>query len=141
MKKYTVGFIFNKSHSKVLLVHKISPEWQNGKINGVGGKLEEGETSLDCIVREVREETSLKTKKNDWVLVGRIFGDDWFVDVFGATYNGKLSDAKKADKEEVEWFSVKSLPDNVIKNLTWLVPVTLDKMLRNNFKEIEVRYH
>ena len=46
MKKYTLGFIFTPALDKVLLVHKISPEWQAGKINGVGGKIEEGELIL-----------------------------------------------------------------------------------------------
>ncbi|WP_300288435.1 NUDIX domain-containing protein [uncultured Desulfovibrio sp.] len=32
------------------------PEFQAGKLNGMGGKLEPGETLLDCMAREAVEE-------------------------------------------------------------------------------------
>ena len=60
MKNYTVAFIFTPSLDKVLLIHKISPEWQRGKLNGIGGKIEPNETNLACIIREVKEETNLQ---------------------------------------------------------------------------------
>ncbi|MBI3630915.1 MAG: NUDIX domain-containing protein [Candidatus Sungbacteria bacterium] len=63
MKNYTLGFIFTPSLGRVLLVHKLNPEWQAGKINGGGGKMEAGENPLTCIVREVREETGLITNE------------------------------------------------------------------------------
>ena len=70
MKKYTVGFIFNKDLSKVLLIHKTKPEWQAGRINGIGGKVEDGEEYVDCMVREAEEETGIKSKSKDWVSTG-----------------------------------------------------------------------
>ncbi|HRN96339.1 MAG TPA: NUDIX domain-containing protein [Candidatus Levybacteria bacterium] len=140
MKKYTVGFIFNTSLTKVLLIHKLHPQWQNGKINGVGGKIEPGEDSIDCIVREIREETGLITQKNLWKFAGKNCAPDWEVDFYACMYNGQESDAKTLTDEKVEWFLLSDLPDNLIPNLKWLIPLTLNKLTDNEYKECSVQY-
>ena len=140
MKKYTLGFIFNSSMDKVLLVHKLSPEWQRGKLNGLGGKLEPGEGGLDCIVREVREESGLSTEKDAWVRLGNLASDDWSVDVFALVYTGNSNDARSLEKEKVEWFAVQKLPANVIDNLPWLVAFAIDKLKSEKLETFSVRY-
>lgn len=62
-----VGFIFNKEMSKVLLIEREKPAWQAGKLNGIGGHLEKGETIHQCMVRECKEETGLETTVTDWI--------------------------------------------------------------------------
>ena len=140
MKKYTLGFIFTPALDHVLLVHKISPEWQAGKINGVGGKIEEGEDPLACIVREVREEAGLEMRADQWTYTGEMGSDTWRVSVFALVYRGNTSDAKSADKEKVEWFDPSVLPANIISNLGWLVPLALDKIKQQEFQSFSVRY-
>lgn len=140
MQHYTVGFIFNPSLTRVLLIHKTNPEWQRGKVNGIGGKNEKNEGKLDCIVREVKEETGLITKKNEWSLVGTMYSQDWENDVFALIYSGKESDAKSTDKEIVEWFDVNNLPQNAIDNVSWLVPLCLDKITHKTFETFSITY-
>lgn len=45
---YTIGFI--TCGEKVLLMQKNRPAWQKGKFNGIGGKINKGESPLNCIV-------------------------------------------------------------------------------------------
>lgn len=44
MQEYVLGFAFTpkdlKGNQKVVLIEKLKPEWQKGKFNGIGGKLE-----------------------------------------------------------------------------------------------------
>ncbi len=47
--------VFIRRHDEVLLIRK-KRGLGAGKINGPGGRLEPGETPLECAVREVREE-------------------------------------------------------------------------------------
>ena len=53
--KYTLAFI--KSGSKILMINREKSPWK-GAWNGVGGKIQEGETPRSCIKREILEETS-----------------------------------------------------------------------------------
>lgn len=53
---YTIGLIFSADLETVYLIRKKSPDWQAGKLNGVGGKLEKNETPLSCMEREAMEE-------------------------------------------------------------------------------------
>jgi 8-oxo-dGTP diphosphatase len=36
--RYVLGFMFSSDHSEVALIRKRKPEWQRGKLNGIGGK-------------------------------------------------------------------------------------------------------
>ena len=140
MKPYTVGFIFNKDLSKVLLIHKLHPEWQNGRVNGIGGKIEPGEESIDCIVREIREETGLITDKDKWIYAGKNIDSDWVVDFYSYQYHGNEKDAQQMIDEEIEWFDLNALPENLIPNLAWLIPLALDKLTHNEYTTFTVNY-
>ncbi len=140
MKQYTVGFIFSEDLEKVLLIHKTAPDWQKGKINGIGGKLEEGEELVDCMVRETLEETGVKTEPDNWVYTGAIKGAGDLISTFGYKYSGKLFDAFTFEKEKIEWFPVGKLPENMIMNLTWLIPLTLEKIRENKIIEYKIIY-
>lgn len=54
--EYSCGFLINKDNNLVALVRKEKPTWQHGLLNGIGGKIEEGESPTICMVREFREE-------------------------------------------------------------------------------------
>lgn len=53
--KYVCGFLVY-GHS-VALMRKNRPQWQVGKLNGIGGKIEDGETAAEAMRREFQEET------------------------------------------------------------------------------------
>src|SRR5271166_671287 len=62
-KKYVVGFLFDPTLSKVVLIRKVKPDWQKGLLNGVGGKVGDvlaKETTLDAMHREFKEETGVE---------------------------------------------------------------------------------
>lgn len=140
MQKYTLGFIFNKNLDHVLLMHKNRPDWQAGKVNGLGGKLFDGEDSIDCIAREIKEESNLDIQKERFVYIGNLSSDTFHMDVFGAVYDGSLADAQSMETEEVEWFQIESLPKNGIDKLSWLIHITLDKIKNNKIDNFEVKY-
>lgn len=58
-EQYVCGFLFSRDLTNVVLIRKLKPEWQRGKLNGVGGKIEPGETWLQAMGREFREEAGL----------------------------------------------------------------------------------
>lgn len=115
-KQYVVGFLFQDN--KVALIQKNRPDWQKGKLNGIGGHIENGETPHDAMCREFHEEAGNYTGKWECyclmdypeadVYVFRLFGDYAIV--------------SKTD-ENVSWYLVNDLPRTVIPNLYWLIPL------------------
>lgn len=96
-----------------LLLKKATRGISAGKWNGPGGKVESGETPAQCVVREVREETSLSITdpryhgKIEFYMNGsrRL---DYLVHVFSARdFSGR---ARSSDEGKVMWFSLRSVP-------------------------------
>jgi 8-oxo-dGTP diphosphatase len=140
MRHFTLGFIFNQNFSEVLLMHKNRPDWQAGKINGVGGEIKPKEKSIDCIVREVKEEAGVKTQKKDWAYFGKLRADSCRVDLYALRYMGSASGFCTTTDEKVEWFKVNHLPDNVIDHLNWMILLALEKLKNSDFKGCVVKY-
>lgn len=134
MKKVpsTLGFVFSKDLKQVLLIRKQHPEWQAGKINGLGGKTEAGETPEECVSREVREESDLQIPATSWHKVTKLVWNVWRVEVFATIYEGSFRDAVTLTDEEVEWFDVDQLPAQVISNLRWLIPLAIDQLTNSS---------
>lgn len=141
MKEFSLGFIFDASHKKVLLVHKEKPDWQKGKINGIGGKLEQGESPVACIARETREESCLNIPEENWTFLGLLSTkDSWRIHTYMTTYEGNMTDAQKGDHEEIEWFSSEKLPPECIPNLTWIIPFAQEQFMATHTCTFDVVY-
>lgn len=72
--EYVVGFMFNEANDRILLIFKNRPVWMAGKLNGIGGKIEPGETAHEAMEREFREETgfvSSNGQKPEWIHIGK----------------------------------------------------------------------
>src|SRR4051812_30440104 len=112
-QKYTLGFVFNSTLDKVLLIHKLTPAWQNGKVNGPGGKVEGDDNGdiLKSIVREIKEETDLTTQPEKWLYVGRHHSPTFDVSTFSYIYEGDIADAKSMEAQQIEWFDVTKIPE------------------------------
>lgn len=141
MKRFTLAFIFDSTLHHVLLIHKNRPAWQAGKINAIGGKVEKGEASLTCIMRETREETNLQTEPEKWVFLGIMKGKDWQIDVFSYIYLGNPTDAKTMEDQPIEWFHVHKLPDKVIYNLRWLTHLAIDKHTNKDLETFTITFN
>lgn len=116
---YVAGFMFDGS-GNVALVKKNKPEWQKGKLNGIGGKIEEGETPIEAMVREFDEETGCLHL--GWQQFCTLSGKGFTVHFFSSM--GDLSQLKTMEAEEIVTVSIASVGiGNCIPNLTWLIPM------------------
>ncbi len=140
MTRYTLGFLFNKNLSQVLLIHKLSPAWQKGQVNGLGGKFEVGESAHECIAREVAEETSLITHPASWQKMGGLHSPQFQVEVLALVYRSAETAAQSLEAQQVEWFLVNKLPHNSIPNLTWLIPLCKDVLENKNLTNFMANY-
>jgi len=61
---WVLGFIFSHNLKSVVLMKKTHPDWQAGRLNGIGGKIEPGESHRAAMWREGEEETGYDY--DDW---------------------------------------------------------------------------
>jgi 8-oxo-dGTP diphosphatase len=124
IREGVVGFLFSPSKNRVALILKNKPKWQEGKYNGIGGKVEKGETAYDAMVREFEEEAGVKIK--DWKQYAVLQGEGFKVTFFW-TSGPQISKLKTMTTEQVEVFPTDEdkLPANLMTNLRWLLEMAL----------------
>ena len=122
---YSVGFLFDSDLNRVILIEKTRPLWQRGKLNGVGGKALDGETLLNCQIREFEEETGVRIE--DWEEFAALEGEDYYVGVFRARNSIAAWKCKSTTDEEVGCYNTHDLPKNCVSNLYWLIPMAINQ--------------
>jgi len=129
MRKYCVGFMFSEDLSKVALIRKTKPAWQAGRLNGIGGKLEEGEDGMTAMRREFLEEAGVLSDWDYFLTLASPAakcdedGGAWEVDFFFTI--GELDQLRSMTTEEVEIHEVSSLGhrSDLMENIEWTVPM------------------
>ena len=106
----------------LLFRNKKENDFHEGKFVGIGGRLEPGETPLECILREVKEESGYTFDSKTMHYRGYIYFDEihrdkntedlpafnWLVFI----YSGFVSQKKPFNNSEgdLHWFSMKDIP-------------------------------
>ena len=98
MKLATLCYVKHNNHT--LMLHRVKKEndIHAGRWNGLGGKVDAGETPEECVIREVWEESGLAIRNP------RLYGiltfpkfandEDWYAFLFTATdFEGELIDS------------------------------------------------
>lgn len=127
-RKYVCGFRFSPD-GQVVLIRKNKPAWQKGGLNGVGGKIEPGETPLQAMRREFYEEAGLDIE--DWTLSVVLSGhnnDGWIVYFFQS--HGPIDGAESKTDEQITMVPARNLPQDVLYNLHWLIPLCLENTIK-----------
>lgn len=126
-KKYTVIILFNGDGSKILLQTKDRTKYA-GMLNGVGGKVEPGETPKLAARREVHEETTLTSGDiENFTWLGTltipercdIYHPEFIPELW--FYTGRVRDESKAQKpsdetEEIAWYGLRN-DDTVVTDM------------------------
>ncbi len=137
-QKYVVGFMFDESMSNVALIRKNKPAWQAGLLNGIGGKIEAGETAEQAMTREFYEEAGLETHPS-----GQWTNDGWkhFCSMSGVNNDGgafeieffymqgephRLTSQESEKIQVVPVVDIATGKEKTIGNLPWLVALALD---------------
>lgn len=137
MTRYVLGFMFDEQGRDVALITKAKPDWQRGLLNGIGGKVEEGEFSDDAIVREFEEETGVATRGVEWRNYVRLISKDFTVDVFKSFNTHFCYRVKTMTDEQVSVVQVKDILFlKTISNLPWLIHMALDSNNGQPFRAV-----
>jgi len=118
MIRYTLVYatpVHRSLDRNVILVEKSKPDWQRGRLNLPGGKVEPGETPLQCANRELLEETGISAC--DSKLLGVMKGDGWMIHVAWAGFRG----------DQI----VRQGPDEPVHELPLRVALTAPRLIPN----------
>jgi 8-oxo-dGTP diphosphatase len=126
LKQYVEGFAFNYDRDSVVLIRKKRPAWQAGYLNGVGGKIEPNELTIEAMVREYREETGVNNSPADWQHTITLKTKDSEI-FFFRSFNRHLYElALTKTDERVERVYVGELAEyNIVPNLHYIIPMCL----------------
>lgn len=121
---YVVGFAFDQDRLKVALIEKRRPKWQAGKLNGIGGHIEAGETPAFAMSREFWEETGFRQPEDQWVKFCEMHFDAPEVHGIIHCFHTELKEwkLKTMTDEKIVIRPVHEL-GGAIRNLRWLIPM------------------
>jgi 8-oxo-dGTP diphosphatase len=124
IQKYVLGFVFNLDKTQVALIRKNRPQWQAGMLNGIGGKIEEGETAFGAMIRECKEESTISI--TEWKNFAKFTGTWGEVECFMSLYKD-LTKLECPESEEIEIHNINNLHNQYLSpNLHFLILMSLD---------------
>lgn len=129
---YTICFI-RKNNQFLMLYRKKNPNLH--KWNGVGGKIEPGETPVTSVIREVREETGLIVE--DPIYKGIVsWNDSGGMHVFVISqFDGEIV---SSDEGPLEWKDIQWILES--KDVVSNIPLFFDHLLSDE-EPVEYAFH
>lgn len=139
MQQKTLSLLFLRKENEVLLAMK-KRGFGEGRWNGVGGKVEEGESIEQAMIRETQEEIGVTP--TTYEKVGDIRFDEYFkgvptlmhVHIFTATdWEGE---PEESEEMKPQWFKISDIPydDMWSDDPYWLPQVLEGKKVLADFK-------
>lgn len=137
-QEYVLGFLFNEERSQVVLIEKTKPDWQAGYLNGVGGKIEPKDvntnhiTMVNAMYREFEEETGVQSRLDDWTHFATLDSQKWIVYCMKQFNTKAVDNVRTMTDERVVVVPLADLKNyKLLSNLTWMIPMCLDKNMGN----------
>jgi 8-oxo-dGTP diphosphatase len=96
-----------------LLLKKATRGVGEGKWNGLGGKMDPGESDVACAVREVKEESNLDVsglRKHGVLRFYDLSKENLFFTVHLFSTSECEGEMRECDEGELKWFELESLP-------------------------------
>gem|GEM_PF-421849 len=136
MYKHTLCFI--KRNEEILMLNrKYDPV--KGLWNGVGGKIEKGETPLENVIREIKEETNIKVTHDQIQFKGIIKWEDssysggMYVYLVELLHEFTYHTPKKVSEGILDWKEVSWILSDYNYGVGEMIPKFLVEVLHNEF--------
>ena len=111
MKLATLCYLHRNGQTLMMYRNKKTADMHEGKWNGLGGKMDPGETPEECVRREVKEESGYELGElhyRGFIVFPAFNGfEDWYVFVFTAEdFSGEMIDSNEG---ELAWIDDQKL--------------------------------
>jgi 8-oxo-dGTP pyrophosphatase MutT (NUDIX family) len=133
VQRYVVGFLFSQDFREVTLIRKQKPTWLAGLLNGIGGKIEPGESSEQAMKREFFEEGTYPAPSElQWKHFCAMSGTNNAASAFSVDFFYTVGRPEWVMSREIEQIEKHETCDiaggweKTIGNLPWLVAMARD---------------
>lgn len=123
-REFVLALLFTDDGRRVVLMRRTRPAWQAGRVNALGGGIMERESAMSAARREVREECGVDVA--EWSKLLEWDDAEYRMHVLSAL-SARAAEARTLEDQEIFLADVRALPENVIDNLRWLIPLALDR--------------
>ena len=118
-KFYAAVYLILKKENKVVLLRRFNTGWMDGMYTLPAGHVDGNETAQQAMSREAKEEVNLIIRPEDLFVVHimhRKSIDREYFDIFleARKYAGELKNNEEDKCDNIDWFSVDSLPENTL---------------------------
>jgi 8-oxo-dGTP diphosphatase len=117
------SYLVLRRDGKILLLRRFNTGYEDGKYSMVAGHVDVGETFIGAILRESKEEAGIDIDPKNLNVAhvmhrdsGEPDGLNERVDVFleANTWDGEIENKEPHKCDDLSWFDMENLPENVI---------------------------
>jgi len=101
LTRYVMGLMLSPDLLNVVLLRKNRPAFLAGLLNGVGGKIEPGESPVFAMSREFKEEADLDVAQSAWISLGHSTGPGYEI-FFFYTLDSRYNQVRTMTDEPVQ---------------------------------------
>lgn len=131
---------------RVLLLRRFNTGWMDGKYSLIAGHLNGGETATQAMIREAKEEAGIIITTSDLQFVTVTHRKSVkleYIDFFFVVKNwlGIPNNLEPDKCDELSWFSVNQLPENIVPSVREAIKNYLNKkgFSESGWNEAEVK--
>lgn len=123
-KPFAAVHVFLIKENTIFLLRRANTGWGDGQYNVAQGHIEEGETAIQCAIREAKEEAGVDIVAHDLTFAHmmyrysieeqpphRVYADFFFV---ARKWQGEPHLAEPAKSDHADWFPLDGLPETII---------------------------
>ena len=113
-KKVNVAvFVLVEQDGKFLFLKRQNTGYRDGDFGMPSGHLEDDESLEECAIREVKEEIGIDLASATYLCV--VHTHDDYLDFFfkAEHWEGEITNCEEDKCEELKWFSLEELPENI----------------------------
>lgn len=132
-KIYIAAYLLLAKDGQVLLLRRANTGYQDGNYSLIAGHLDGAETAKQCIIREAKEEADIKLRPADLEVVHvmhRFRPEREYIDIYLKTnaWEGEVANKEPEKCDELKWFSLDELPENIIPEVKLALENTKKKI-------------
>lgn len=111
-------YLFLIRENQVLLLLRENTGYEDNKYSTIAGHVEAGETTVEALIREAKEEAGITIKEDDFSMGNVMYrkSDSERVDFFfvSSSWQGEITNVEPNKCGGLNWFPIDNLPENTI---------------------------